>query len=241
MSLKNSLIVSSVFLAVAALSGCVGVDEYASNSASAPIVSFHKTTGKSVAVLPLSDARTIKGVKPDSGSFVFGLIPLCPYSHVNKSIPEKSSGFASLDYFHFDPVNDFAASVYESLKKSNLFTKVERATSSDKTDADFIFEADFSNTDYDGYVITYGITYFLAPALWSLGCPYGVSENTLHANFSLRDRKSGETVWTYSYKGKDSLTHWIYARMGKDCSIYPGLIRNAMNAALSNMNQTLPQ
>jgi hypothetical protein len=89
-------------------------------------------------------------------------------------------------------------------------------------------------------MFTYGLTYFVSPVLWVVGIPSGSSTNELGVKFELVDRAGGDVVWSYSYLASDYLNHWIYARVGKDVSIYPQLMKEAMNQALYKLSQDMP-
>jgi len=58
--------------------------------------------------------------------------------------------------------------------------------------------------------------------------------------FELVDRASGKVLWTHEYRGSDYIVHWIYARIGKDVSLYPQLMKQAMNSALYDLSRKLP-
>ena len=193
---------------------------------------------RSVSVLPFTDMRGIPGsAVGDSGSFYLGLIPLMPFGFVEKQEPENSKDFVSLGRYHFDPANHLAEAAQKSLAASGCFSRVKRAPSFETADTDLVWEGTFKNTSYRGYYLTYGITYFFAPVLWIVGAPNGVSCNELEMEFSLRDRATGRKIWTYSFAETDSVTHWIYARNGKDVSRYPVLMKQAMNAALYDLSR----
>ena len=87
-------------------------------------------------------------------------------------------------------------------------------------------------------MFSYCVTYIAAPVFWLLGAPMGYSRNELWVNFALVERASGKTIWTYKYRDKDYIVHWIYARVGKDTSLYAQLMRRAMNAALYELNRS---
>ena len=73
-----------------------------------------------------------------------------------------------------------------------------------------------------------------------LGAPYGTSENELWVKFELIDCRSGQVVWNYDYRGRDYITHWLYARIGQDTTLYPQLMKQAMNGALFSLSKVLP-
>ncbi|MPN43548.1 hypothetical protein SDC9_191108 [bioreactor metagenome] len=108
------------------------------------------------------------------------------------------------------------------------------------SDAEYLWRGTLTDSTYSGALLTYGITYFAAPVLWVLGAPEGVSRNTLGVRFELVERASGRAVWSYNYLATDSVVHWIYARVGKDVSLYPELMRQAMNSALAELARNFP-
>ena len=122
-----------------------------------------------------------------------------------------------------------------SLKTSNLFAEVTRASNLLRAETDYIWRSAVTNTCYRGKFLTYGLTYFGALPLWIIGIPSGVSSNELGMRFELVERASGKTVWQYEYNGSDFILHWIYARIGEDTIWYPRLMKQAMNQALADL------
>ena len=108
-----------------------------------------------------------------------------------------------------------------------------------QADADYIWRGTVTSTYYRGYMFSYCITYFLSPVLWILGAPNGSSSNELRVKFELIDRAAGKVLWTYDYHGQDYINHWIYARIGKDASLYPQLMKQAMNGALWDLSKKI--
>ena len=47
-------------------------------------------------------------------------------------------------------------------------------------------------------------------------------------------------VWRYDFDREDSITHWLYARVGADCSMYALLMKLAMNQALRDLSGKVP-
>ena len=240
--------------AVALLTGCTNVARFDYNAAQGTTAAFQDagTGAKSIAVPPFLDQRGTKYFDPaqaaqaadhpagDHGSFYLGFIPLMPMGYVEKEEPEKSEDFVSLGWFHFNPQNDLADAAATSLKASNLFANVKRVGNVNQSDADYVWRGIVTNTYYGGNMYSYCITYFLSPVLWVLGAPSGTSVNELWVKFELIERASGKAVWNYEYRGRDYITHWIYARVGKDTSLYPQLMKQAMNGALLDLSQKLP-
>lgn len=252
MKRKSIFLVGSV--AAVVLTGCTNVATFDYSAASGTMVKLQEagTAGKTIAVVPFLDQRGTKYFDPmqagqaaahpagDHGSFYLGFLPLLPAGFVEKEEPENSEDFVSLGRFHFNLPNDLANAAVLSLKASNLFAQVSKANSLEQANTDYIWRGRVTNTYYSGSMYSYCITYFLSPVLWVLGAPSGTSENELWVKFELVERASGKVVWNYDYRGRDYITHWIYARIGKDVSMYPQLMKQAMNGALWELSQKLP-
>ena len=247
----------SAALAAAALllSACNNIAKFDYQGAPGTMAKFREpgSATKSVAVMPFMDQRGSKYFDPDQadlaadrpagdhGSFFLGFIPLVPAGYVEKEQPENSEDFVSLARFHFDVQNDLAAASIASLKSSGLFSDVKNANNAAQAaDADYIWRGFVSSTFYRGRMFSYCITYFFSPILWVVGVPSGSSTNELAVKFELVERASGKVVWEYSYRDSDYLNHWIYARYGQDVSIYPKLMKQAMNGALYDLSKKMP-
>jgi len=235
------------------LAGCTSVATFDYSAAPGAMAKFQEAGagGKTVAVMPFMDQRGTKYfdaqrgalVHPagDRGSFYLGFLPLMPFGFVSKDEPESSEDFVSMGRFNFDLQNDLAAAAYTSLKSSNLFAGVRRANTLKQADTDYIWRGAVRSTRYSGHMYSYCITYLLSHVLWVIGAPYGSSTNEFAVTFELVDRASGKLLWRYDYSGSDWIVHWIYARIGKDASLYPTLMKQAMNSALWDLSQKLPE
>ena len=251
----NKFFVSAVGIAAALVLGaCNNIAKFDYNGAQGTLAKFAEpgSATKSVAVMPFMDQRGAKYFDPsqaglasarpsgDHGSFFLALIPFMPFGYVEKEQPELSEDFVSMERFHFDVQNDLAAAAFASLKSSNLFSEVKRAnTAAQAADADYIWRGSVTSTFYRGRIFTYGISVF-SPILWVVGIPDGSSTNELGVKFELVDRASGNVVWEYNYLNSDYLNHWLYARVGKDASLYPQLMKQAMNGALYDLSKKMP-
>jgi len=252
----RNIILSAAFAAVAlVLSACTNVAKFDYQAAPGTMIKLREpgSAAKSVAVMPFMDLRGAKLFEPgqapqgsarfagDHGSFFLGFIPLMPFGYVEKEQPENSEDFVSLGRFHFDVQNDLSAAAMASLKSSGLFSNVTKANNAAQAaNADYIWRGSVTSTFYRGRMFTYGLTYFVSPVLWVVGIPSGSSTNELGVKFELVDRASGDVVWSFNYLASDYLNHWIYARVGKDVSIYPRLMKEAMNQALYKLSQDMP-
>jgi len=228
----------TVAAAVLTLAGCTNVAQFGYSEAETPMVGFGGPEAASVAVLPFLDKRPQNA--GDCEARLLGLVPLAPYGYVEKLYPERSEDFISLGRFYFNPEEDLAAAAVLSLKASKLFEHVTLARSAAKTDAEYLWRGTLTDSTYTGALLTYGVTYFAAPVLWVVGMPEGASHNTLGVRFELLEKKSGRTVWSYEFKGTDCVVLWLYARIGKDTSLYAELMRRAMNQALTDLAAKLP-
>ena len=252
--MTSKLLTVAGALTAAVLTGCINVATFDYSAAPGAMIKLQEAGGatKTVAVMPFMDQRGAKYFAPnqhgnpdhphgDSGSFYLGFIPLWPLGYVEKEEPENSEDFVSLGRFHFDVQNDLSAAAMASLKSSGLFKNVVKANNAAQAaNADYIWRGSVNSTFYRGRMFSYGITYFFSHILWVVGVPYGSSTNELGVKFELVDRASGDVVWEYSYLNSDYLNHWIYARIGKDVSIYPRLMKEAMNGALYKLSQDMP-
>ena len=251
---KQTRILVAAF-AASVLTACSSVAKFDYNTASSPMAVFRdvKVPKKTVAVVPFLDQRDAKyydatqakqaAAHPagDHGSFLYGFIPLMPAGFVEKEKPELSTkNFVSLKHFEFDVQKDLADAAFASLTESGLFTKVSMADSVEDADADYVWRGKVTNTYYGGNMYSYCLTYLVSPVFWVLGAPSGTSENQLWIKYELIDRKTGDVVWNYDFRGRDYITHWIYARIGKDASLYPELMRQGMNSALWELSVKLP-
>jgi hypothetical protein len=204
----------------------------------------HNGGSKTVAVMPFMDQRgafTGDHRYNDRGSYWLGWIPFLPSGFEVKNSPEKSDGFITLERFHVNPQEEFAAGAAASLRRSGLFANVVQANNDSQAKADYIFRGRIKAATYEGDIWSCCITYGFAPLLWVVGVPYATSFNSLAVEFELIDRASGNKVWSYAYDGSDYLNHWIYQpRVGEDVSLFAALLKEAMNGAVVNMSQTVP-
>ena len=248
--IKSIMVLSAALL----VSGCseVATFDY-DNVPEPPMARFEEPVAKTVAVVPFLDERDARYHDPllaklaaahpteESGSLYLGFIPLLPGGYVEREKPEKNEDYVSLGGFDFNLQKDLANAAFKSLKASNLFSSVTKASSmEDAEDADYIWRGKVLNTCYSGNVYSYCVTYLVSPVLWVLGAPYGSSKNELYVRFELIERATGKVVWKEDYQGSDYVVQWIYGRLGKDTSLYPKLMRAAMNHSLGLLSYRLP-
>ena len=245
--MKKSLFVLGVGAVAVFLAGCTNVATFDYAAAPGAMVRLQNagTATKTIAVMPFMDQRGARYAGTsysagDSGSLYWGFFPLMPFGYLHKEEPENGDDFVSLGRFHFNAQNDLADAALLSLKTSNLFAAVKRANNLAQADTDYIWRGAVTNTYYGGYMYSYCITYLLSHVLWIIGAPSGSSTNELWVKFELVERATGKVLWNYEYRGSDYIVHWIYARIGRDVSLYPQLMKQAMNSALVDLSQKLP-
>ncbi len=252
--MMNSKYFMIVCAATAIFAGCTNVAKFDYNAAQGTMLTLQTkgTATKTISVVPFIDQRAAKHYdaaqanisysyqEGDRGSFYLGFLPLYPSGFVGKEEPENSVDFVTLGRFHFDVQNDLAKAASVSLKASKMFADVKIANTLEQANTDYIWRGRVTNTYYTGSMLSYGITYFFSCGLWVIGFPSGISENELWVKFELIERKSGNVLWTYDYYGRDYITHWLYARTGKDASLYAELMKKAMNGALYDLNRKIP-
>ncbi|MBQ7402352.1 MAG: hypothetical protein IJW05_02810 [Lentisphaeria bacterium] len=237
------------------LTGCtnIAIFDYGNAQGTTAVLREKGSATKTITVVPFLDQRGIKYYDPqqtrqaaahpafERGSFYWGFFPVLTSGYVEKEEPENSEDFVSLGRFHFNASADLAKAAAVSLQASNLFKDVVVATGKNQTQTDYIWRGTVKNTCYKGHIYSYCITYFLSPALWVIGFPYGSSTNELWVSFELVERATGKVLWTFDCRGRDYIVHWLYARVGKDVSLYPSLMRQAMNAALYDLSKKIPE
>ncbi|MEG1980036.1 MAG: hypothetical protein RR060_04885 [Victivallaceae bacterium] len=242
MSKRKILTTFAGGLAMIFFAGCnvnnVAVFDY--TAAPEPMVQLspHKV---SVAMMPFEDHRAAMQSDANAGSLWWGFLPLAPFGRVITSTPESSESFVSLSHFDFNPPEDLGNAAFVSLKYANIFSELSRSFTPENTNADYLLYAGINSTNYAGYRLSYFVTYFLAPVPWVGFLPFGVSGNYLGLEFTLMERQSGMVVWKYYYNGDQYLTQWLYNGLGDDVSMYPSLMKRAMNGAILDLNQKLPQ
>ncbi len=186
-----------------------------------------------ITVTPFTDMRPYER----SGSALLGMIPLRPYGYAEAGQPENNETFYSIGHYNFDAVNDLTAAAAESLRASNLFSRVEQR-SAVGSDTDYIFSATIVDCSYKARWFTYCVTYIGAAPFWVIGCPTGSSSIHLRLRFEIMERKTGQVVWAQEFDESDYLNHWLYCRYQADMDLLPALMRRAMNLAVIDIEST---
>ena len=248
MKTKTFSILAVAALAALITTGCSNTSRFDYSSAYGAMPTFAPLPGEpSVGVLPAEDHRDHRSY-PDhdndnetGGSYYLGLLPLFPFGWHYMRHPEQSGEFATLSQFDFNPTEDLAVASAIGLKTSGLFSKVERVRDPRYSDCTYLWRTKLYNTNYCGYLFTYGITYFFSPFLWVIGFPDGLSSVRLDVEFELVERATGRVVWR-SENGilGETVVHWIYARVGADADPYARLMKYAMARSLNDLAARYP-
>lgn len=230
------------------LCGCTNTARFDYSAARGPMPTFSPLPdAPTLGVLPAMDARGEKYLStdddsmpsPTGGSFWLGMIPGMPFAWHTILYPEQGEDFATLHQFDFRPASDIAGAAAESLKRSGLFAQVKMVNNLNAPGCRYLWKTEILDTQYRGWLITYGVTYLAAPVLWAIGFPDGISTVDLAVRFTLIDSATGQAVWKYEYVGDDHLWHWMYARIGEDCRLYAELMKFAMAKATTDLNAKL--
>jgi hypothetical protein len=191
--------------------------------------------------MPLANTVNIAKVEDERGNhykyktIMLYFIPLWPYGYLTDSRPEFNAAFFSLNGYDFQPERDLTRAMHISLRYSNLFRQVTDYTYTDAVNAEFVLRATLLKSEYKGTVLSYGIS-VAAPALWMLGAPVGIAENSIKIKFELfRGNNQSQPLWYFFYDGADDLTIGLYYHYGDDAKLYSVLVERAMNAALIDL------
>ena len=246
---KVGLYLMPLFLGLLTAS-CVSTAHFDYRRAAGTMQRFrHPISQQTVCVEPFRDFRQAtlseeeSAASSERGSFALGWLPLMPYAWVSKQRPEVPGehGFATLRSYWCQFDVELAGAVVASLNYSKLFSSPCVLSSGGNAETDWIFRGTLFDSTYEGERLTYGVTYLLAPALWVIGFPTGVSHNHLSVGFELINRRTGKVAWDFHYSGKANTVHWLYWNVGRDASRYPQLMRVALNAALYDLSQHFPE
>lgn len=244
----RKLLVFAAGLSVAfVVAGCSNTARFSYSAAPGAMPEFTPLPGApTVGVMPAEDLRDVSTYADGDnsnefyGSYYLGLIPFFPFGWRSMRHPEQSGEFATLSQFDFSPAEDLADASVQSLRASRLFAKVERIRDPGKSDCTYLWRTKLRGSRYRGYILTYCVTYFVAPLLWVVGFPDAISSEDLKVDFELVDRASGQVVWKRSHDLSDSMLHWIYTRIGADANLYAMMMKYALGSSLAELSAGIP-
>jgi hypothetical protein len=196
--------------------------------------SLYRSNGSSsdlsVAVLPFKDERPVR----NRGATVWlYAIPGVPFGWMTYERPEAARTFNSLAEYRFQLDEDLGKAATRSFEESKLFRRAYFTLGGELSEADVILRGTARRTRYYGRIISYCLSLY-GPALWYFGLPAGTSTNDVELVLSLQDKENRE-LWSYHYKGSESITQGLYYNFGNDAMNFSVLTQEAMNAALSDL------
>lgn len=205
-----------------------------------------------VSVLPFQDCRgprTSDGTTEEQvalltnrGDFRLGWIPLMPYAWEGRQFPEvNGASLATLRNFWCSFDRELAEATVTSIQHSGLFREVRFAESAEQVETRYVITGILFSTEYQAERLTYGVTYLAAPILWCVGFPTAVSHDSLVFSLQLTDRETNQVLWKYRYDGSESIPHFLYYGIGEDASGYARLMKQAMNAALYDLDRRVQE
>ena len=190
---------------------------------------------KEVAVIPFDEMRGDRNV---TGTYLLYLIPLMPFGFAEHERPDAARGFLTIYEFDFSMSEDLAKAAASSIRKSGIFKDCYFTFGGEKSRADLVLSGQVRSTTYKGTIYSYGLSVF-APCLWFLGLPSGSSRDELTMSLELRDVKTNEMIWEYSFDRQMKIVQGLYYHYGHDVSAYAELMQQAMNEALLDLDKTL--
>mgnify|MGYP001163300003 CR=1 FL=1 len=217
-----------VILALFLLCGCA--NQRAWTYKAEPYVKMAPVLNKSVAVPPFSDQRE----NTNSNYAMMYLVPLMPFGWQDLNTPEGVQMHLNSGLWIFKPNEDFAKATAEELNNTSMFKEVfftHRAS-----DADLTLKGKIISTNYNGKMITYGLSAY-GPLLWFIGFPATYVENALELQLELIEGKTNEVLWQKSFKKDQNHVSVIYA-MQPDF-MYDSLLKEVMNEAIPSLRNKL--
>jgi hypothetical protein len=159
---------------------------------------------RSVAVLPALDQRD----DDNSDSAALYLVPLMPWGWQDFSRPETANRHMTSTMWQFRPDEDIAKAVAAELQGSGLFR--EAFFTMRPSEGELTMTVTVKRLAYDGKLISYGLSVF-GPILWWI-LPAGTANNEMQLAFELKDRASGNTLWSGAgQRSYESGPFWIYS------------------------------
>jgi len=175
-------------------------------------------TGEKVAVLPFEDARS----NINHNMWGMYLIPLMPFGWQDYSTPEgMQMHMTSGLWLNYKPTEDFPKALAEDLRNTGLFS--DAFFDYRREESDFAVEGKILNTQYNGRIITYGLSVY-GPDLWIIGFPATWTENQLSIEVSLVNSQTDRTLFSKTYTAPpEKRLSWLYVI--KNDFEYPDMLR----------------
>lgn len=160
---------------------------------------------KKLKVLPLQDRRS----NENKNMLMLYMVPFMPFGWQEFDSPESvqmhiNSGL----WLNYNPKEDYSKAIVEDLRSADLFKDVEFSYS--KSGSDYHINGQLISTDYEGKIITYGLSVY-GPLLWYIGFPASQVSNDLSIKLSLVNTKNKEVVYSKTYNAsRYKKLGWIY-------------------------------
>jgi hypothetical protein len=184
-------------------------------SASAPL-------DKTVAVLPLEEARGPKLYPGLQGHQFKAYIPLLPYVVVPYERLDESHILHQRNLGHTPPQTEhftfaLAQEIARDLQHSGLFRQVEFVSNEEEaSEHDLVLRGILHSTQFDISFSSYMLG-MPGVLLWLLPIPLGKNAATVAIDLNLEDN-SGETVWSHSFSERADKLFTIYNSGGGSTS-----------------------
>ena len=185
-------------------------------------VSASSPLDKTIAVLPLEEARGPKLYPGLQGHLFKAYIPFLPYVKVpyerldeSHILHQKSLGHSPAQSEHFTAA--FAREIANDLQRSGLFRHVEFVSDEERANEhDLVLRGILRSTEFDIYVSSYMLG-MPGVLFWLLPIPVGKDAATVAIDLSLED-DSGATLWSYSFSERADKVFTLYNSAGKSTS-----------------------
>jgi hypothetical protein len=160
---------------------------------------------KTAVVLPFNDARE----NENSNFFAMYLIPVMPFGWQTYKTPEGvQMHMTSGMWVNYKPVEDFPKALSAELQNAGMFKDV--GFDYRKGNNDIIIGGKILSTEYDGYLISYGLSAY-GPLLWYIGFPATVVTNELSVELTATDAKTDKQLFAKTYTAEPySVVGWLY-------------------------------
>jgi hypothetical protein len=203
MKRHNSIVLTLSFIVVL-LAGCASQKAwvYAAN----PPRDSVPLSNKRAVVLPFEDMRN----NENTNLVALYAIPLVPFGWQDLNVPEGQAMHATSGLWtNYKPSEDYPKALASEVQNARLFK--ETYFDFKRGDADVIISGKILNTNYNGKLITYGLS-IMGPMLWFIGFPATAVSNELSVELKVADARSNDVVLVKTYT-VDPVTKvgWIYA------------------------------
>ncbi|HXV35572.1 MAG TPA: hypothetical protein VEC18_00390 [Myxococcota bacterium] len=177
---------------------------------------------RTIAVLPLEEARGPKHYPGLQGHLFKTYIPLLPYVKVpyerldeSHILHQENLGQSPAQSEHFTTA--IAQQIASDLQRSGLFRQVEFVSDEKSaSEHDLVLRGVLRSTEFDIFASSYMLG-MPGVLLWFLPIPIGKDAATVAIDLTLQD-DSGDTLWSYSFSERAGKLFTLYNSAGKSTS-----------------------